>query len=51
VQTYLQYTQEPVNIGWDVQLLTDVTLPGYEGAVNLRYADAPQRAVRNAINR
>jgi uncharacterized protein YlxW (UPF0749 family) len=48
VQTYLEYTQPPVNIGWDVELLTDVTLPGYEGAVNLQHADAPARAVRQA---
>jgi len=41
VQTYLQYTQEPVNIGWDVDLLPSVTVPGYEGSVNLRYAQAP----------
>jgi uncharacterized protein YlxW (UPF0749 family) len=41
VQTYLQYTQEPVNIGWDVDLLPRATVPGYEGSVNLRYAEAP----------
>jgi len=41
VQTYLQYTQEPVNIGWDVDLLADTTVPGYEGSINLRYAEAP----------
>jgi uncharacterized protein YlxW (UPF0749 family) len=40
VQTYLQYTRPPINIGWDVDLLTDVTLPGYEGSVNLDYAQA-----------
>jgi uncharacterized protein YlxW (UPF0749 family) len=43
VQTYLQYTQEPVNIGWDVDLLTQTTVPGYEGSINLRYAEAPAR--------
>jgi uncharacterized protein YlxW (UPF0749 family) len=42
VQTYLEYTREPINIGWDVDPLADVTLPGYEGAVNLQHA----RAVR-----
>jgi uncharacterized protein YlxW (UPF0749 family) len=41
VQTYLQYTQEPVNIGWDVDLLPQTTVPGYEGSINLRYAEAP----------
>jgi uncharacterized protein YlxW (UPF0749 family) len=46
VQTYLQYTRPPVNIGWDVELLTDVRLPGYESAVNLKHADAPAPAVR-----
>ena len=40
VQTYLQYTRPPINIGWDVDLLTDITLPGYEGSVNLDYAQA-----------
>ncbi len=42
VQTYLQYTQEPVNIGWDVDLLTHTTVPGYEGSINLRFAEAAQ---------
>jgi uncharacterized protein YlxW (UPF0749 family) len=40
VQTYLQYTRPPINIGWDVDLFTNVTLPGYEGSVNLDYAQA-----------
>jgi uncharacterized protein YlxW (UPF0749 family) len=40
VQTYLQYTRPPINIGWDVDLFTDITLPGYEGSVNLDYAQA-----------
>jgi uncharacterized protein YlxW (UPF0749 family) len=40
VQTYLQYTRPPINIGWDVDLLADITLPGYEGSVNLDYAQA-----------
>ena len=48
VQTYLQYTQEPVNIGWDVDLLTNTTVPGYEGSINLRYAEAPTRATGSA---
>jgi uncharacterized protein YlxW (UPF0749 family) len=39
VQTYLDYTQPPINIGWEVELLTGTTLPGYEGSVNLRYAE------------
>ncbi|HEX2177301.1 MAG TPA: DUF881 domain-containing protein [Nocardioidaceae bacterium] len=43
VQTYLEYTEEPVNIGWDVDLLADVTLPGHEAAVNLRYAEVAAR--------
>ena len=46
VQNYLDYTKPPFNIGWEVELLTDTTLPGYEGAVNMQYADAPDRAVR-----
>ena len=46
VQTYLEYTQPPINIGWDVDLLSDVTLPGYQGAVNMQHADAPAQAVR-----
>ncbi|MDQ4086102.1 MAG: DUF881 domain-containing protein [Actinomycetota bacterium] len=49
VQTYLEYTQPPVNIGWDVELLTEVTLPGYQSAVNLQHADAPARAVQQAV--
>jgi uncharacterized protein YlxW (UPF0749 family) len=48
VQTYLQYTQEPVNIGWDVDLLTDATVPGYEGSINLRYAEAPVSPIGSA---
>jgi uncharacterized protein YlxW (UPF0749 family) len=40
VQTYLQYTRPPINIGWDVDLLADITLPGYDGSVNLEYAQA-----------
>jgi len=40
VQTYLQYTRPPINIGWDVDLFTSITLPGYEGSVNLDYAQA-----------
>jgi uncharacterized protein YlxW (UPF0749 family) len=48
VQTYLQYTQEPVNIGWDVDLLTHTTVPGYEGSLNLRYAEASTRPPSSA---
>jgi uncharacterized protein YlxW (UPF0749 family) len=48
VQTYLQYTQEPVNIGWDVDLLTHTTVPGYEGSLNLRYAEAATRPPSSA---
>ncbi len=40
VQTYLEFTEPPVNIGWDVELLTDVRIPGYRDAVNLEYAEA-----------
>jgi uncharacterized protein YlxW (UPF0749 family) len=40
VQTYLEYTREPINIGWEVELLTGVRLRGYDGAVNLQYAEA-----------
>lgn len=47
VQTYLEYTRAPVNIGWNVELLTDTTVPGYDGAVNLQYADVPQRPPRS----
>jgi uncharacterized protein YlxW (UPF0749 family) len=47
VQTYLEYTREPINIGWDVELLTDVTIPGYAGAVNLQYADATRVGARS----
>ena len=45
VQTYLEYTQPPINIGWEVELLPTTTLPGYEGAVNLRYAEPARPAV------
>jgi uncharacterized protein YlxW (UPF0749 family) len=45
VQTYLQYTQPPINIGWNVEQLPIATLPGYEGVVNLRYAE-PAESVR-----
>lgn len=40
VQTYREYTQPPINIGWDVELLAQTTLPGYQGSVDLEYADA-----------
>lgn len=39
VQNLLQYTQEPINIGWGVELLTDTTVPGYDGSVDLEYAE------------
>ncbi|MGH3367587.1 MAG: DUF881 domain-containing protein [Nocardioidaceae bacterium] len=38
VQTYLDYTRPPINIGWKVELLAHTTLPGYQGAVDLDYA-------------
>ena len=44
VQTYLEFTKPPVNIGWDVELLTDVQIPGYQDSVDLEYAQAAGRS-------
>jgi uncharacterized protein YlxW (UPF0749 family) len=38
VQTYLQYTQPPYNLGWAIQQSSSLTVAGYEGPLSLDYA-------------
>jgi uncharacterized protein YlxW (UPF0749 family) len=46
VQRYLEYTEAPFNIGWETELLTGTRLPGYEGPLDLEYADVPEAGLR-----
>ncbi|MGH3385058.1 MAG: DUF881 domain-containing protein [Nocardioidaceae bacterium] len=38
IQIYKQYTEPPINIGYSQDVLADVTLPAYDGALGLEYA-------------
>jgi uncharacterized protein YlxW (UPF0749 family) len=49
VQTYLQYTRPPINIGWDVELLTRTTLPAYDGSLHLEFAQSPRVPTRGDV--
>jgi uncharacterized protein YlxW (UPF0749 family) len=49
VQTYIQYTRPPINIGWDVQLLPRTTLPGYDGTLHLEFAQSPRVPTRGDV--
>ena len=41
VSTYLQYTEPPYNLGWTLRESAQLTVPGYDGPLDLGYADAP----------
>ncbi|HET7328821.1 MAG TPA: DUF881 domain-containing protein [Nocardioidaceae bacterium] len=40
IDIYKQYTEPPVNIGWEVDVLDQATLPAYEVNIDLEYAEA-----------
>jgi uncharacterized protein YlxW (UPF0749 family) len=40
VQTYLQYTQPPYNLGWSIREATAITVGPYDGPLGLDYARA-----------
>jgi uncharacterized protein YlxW (UPF0749 family) len=39
IQIYKQYTAPPINIGWSFEVLSEVTLPAYDGPLELEYAE------------
>jgi uncharacterized protein YlxW (UPF0749 family) len=46
IQNYLSYV-DVVGLGWSAKRVNDVTLPAYDGAVELRYANAVQVQAQN----
>lgn len=38
VQVYRQYAEPPINIGWELDRVHDVTLPAYDAALTFSYA-------------
>jgi hypothetical protein len=42
IEIYLQYV-ERYQLGWEVEPETEVSLPGYEGSLDLDYARAPSQ--------
>jgi uncharacterized protein YlxW (UPF0749 family) len=49
VQTYIQYTRPPINIGWDVELLPRTTLPAYDDPLHLEFAQSPRLPTRGDV--
>lgn len=39
IDIYKQYTESPVNIVWDLEVLPETTLPAYDGSLELEYAE------------
>lgn len=39
IEIYKQYTAPPINIGWSFDVLPEVTLPAYDGPLELEYAE------------